>query len=111
MLSEIVNLGALKSCQDTDVPTKIKNANIFTDFIHPSVSIFFKAPECDTYFKKGSKNSEHNYRPIRILKNICKANKKVVSKQIGDFMEDFFSKFQCDLYELLLLNSMLIVSV
>ena len=36
ILNEIVNLDALKSCQDTDVPTKIikENVDIFVDFIH-----------------------------------------------------------------------------
>ena len=38
ILYEIVNLNAWKSCQDTDVPTKIikENADIFADFIHPA---------------------------------------------------------------------------
>ena len=36
ILNEIINLDALKSCQDTDVPTKIikENVDIFVDFIH-----------------------------------------------------------------------------
>ena len=40
ILNEIVNLGALKSCQDTDVPTKIikENTYIFADFIHQTVN-------------------------------------------------------------------------
>ena len=46
-------------------------------------------------FKKGSKNSKHNYRPISILKNISKVYERVMFKQIGDFMENYFSKFQC----------------
>ena len=46
-------------------------------------------------FKKGSKNLKHNYRTISILKNISKVYEKVMFKQIGDFMENYFSKFQC----------------
>ena len=40
ILNEIVNLAASKSCQDTDVPTKIikVNADIFEEFIHPAVN-------------------------------------------------------------------------
>ena len=63
MLYEIVNLDALKSFQDTDVPTKVikENADIFTDFIHPAVntstnknefSSFLKLADIKTVFKK-----------------------------------------------------------
>ena len=40
ILNEIVNLAASKSCQDTDVPTKMikVNADIFEEFIHPAVN-------------------------------------------------------------------------
>ena len=46
-------------------------------------------------FKKGSKNSKHNCRPISILKNISKVYERFMFKQIGNFMENYFSKFQC----------------
>ena len=105
ILNEIVNLDALKSCQDTDVPTKIikENAAIFADFIHPAINAsinknefpsFLKLADVMPVFKKGSKNSKHNYRAIGILKNIFKVYERVMFKQIGDFMENFFSKFQ-----------------
>ena len=40
ILIETVNLDASKSCQDTDVPTKIikENSDIFADFIHPAIN-------------------------------------------------------------------------
>ena len=106
ILNEIVNLDASKSCQDTDVPTKIikENADIFADFIHPAINTtinknefpsFLKLADVIPVFKKGSKNSKHNYRPISILKNISKVFERVMFKQIGDFMENYFSKFQC----------------
>ena len=106
ILNDIVNLDASKSCQDTDVPTKIikGNADIFADFIHPAINTtinknefpsFLKLADVIPVFKKGSKNSKHNYRPISILKNISKVYERVMFKQIGDFMENYFSKFQC----------------
>ena len=105
ILNEIVNLDALKSCQDTDVPTKIikENADIFADFIHPAINASINKNEFPSFlklagvlpvFKKGSKNSKHNYRAIGILKNIFKVYERVMFKQIGDFMENLFSKFQ-----------------
>ena len=46
-------------------------------------------------FKKDCKNSKDNYRPISILKNISKVYERILFKQIGTFMDNFFSKFQC----------------
>ena len=56
---------------------------------------FLKLADVIPVFKKGSKNSKHNYRPIIILKNISKVHERVMFKQIGDFMENIFSKLQC----------------
>ena len=78
----IVNLDVQKSCQDTDIPTKIikENADIFTDFTHQAIDAL----------------STILFRPIRMLKNISKVYERVMFKKIGDFMENVFSKFQCD---------------
>ena len=106
ILQEIACLDASKACQDTDVPTKIikENADIFTDFIHPSINAsinngdfpsFLKLANVIPVFKKDSKNSKDNYRPISILKNISKVYERILFKQIGTFMDNFFSKFQC----------------
>ena len=106
IFQEIVCLDASKACQDTDVPTKIikENANIFTDFIHPSINAsinngdfpsFLKLANVIPVFKKDSKNSKDNYRPISILKNISKVYERILFKQIGTYMDNFFSKFQC----------------
>ena len=82
-LNDIVNLDASKSCQDTDVPTKIikENADIFADFIHPAINTtinkndfpsFLKLADVIPVLRKCSKNSKHNYRPISILKTFLK---------------------------------------
>ena len=81
-----------------------EKSDIFTDFIPPAISAsisknefpsFLKLTDVIPFLKKGSKNSKHNYRPISILKNISKVYERVMFKQIRDFMEVFFSKFQC----------------
>ena len=46
-------------------------------------------------FKKGSKNSKENYRPISILPNISKIYERCMYKQMSDYLGNFFSKFQC----------------
>ena len=53
MLSEIVNLGALKSCQDTDVPTKmLTSLQILFTRQFPS---FLKLPNVIPISKKARK--------------------------------------------------------
>ena len=46
-------------------------------------------------FKKGSKNSKENYRPISILPNISKIYERCMYKQMSNYLGNFFSKFQC----------------
>ena len=104
IFQEIVCLDASKAYQDTDVPTKIikENAVIFTDFIHPSINAsindgnfpsFLKLPNVISVFKKDSKNSKDNSRPISILKNVSKVCERILFKQIGTFMDNFFRNF------------------
>ena len=104
ILQEIICLDASKACQDTDVPTKIikENADIFTDFIHPSInasinngdfSSFLKLANVIPAFKKDSKNLKDNYRPISILKNISKVYERILFEQIGTYMIIFFQNF------------------
>ena len=50
-------------------------------------------------FKKGSKNSEENYRPISILPNISKIYERCIYKQVSDYLGNFFSKFQCGFHQ------------
>ena len=65
------------SINNNDFPTFLKHANIIPAF------------------KKGSKNIKDNYRSISILKNISKVYRRITIKQIGEYMDPFFSKFQC----------------
>ena len=46
-------------------------------------------------YKKGSKNSKENYRPISILPNISKIYERCLFKAISNYFENIFSKFQC----------------
>ena len=47
-------------------------------------------------YKKGSKNSNENYRPVSILRNISKIYERRLFKPISNYFENIFSKFQCD---------------
>ena len=106
MFKEIIGLDASKASQDTDVPTKIikETADLFTYFVLPSINASFDNDDFPKFlkyaniipaFEKGSKNLKDNYRPISILKNISKVYERIMFKQIVEFMDPYFSKFQC----------------
>ena len=50
-------------------------------------------------FKKGSKNSKENYRPVSILPNISNIYERCVYKQMSGYLGNFFSKFQCGIHQ------------
>ena len=45
--------------------------------------------------KKGSRTDKENYRPISILPNISKIYERCLIKQLTNYFEDYFSKYQC----------------
>ena len=105
-LKEIPNLDTSKACQDTDVTTKIRkeNADIFADFLHTSFNEFVKKSEFPSVlkqanitpvFKKGERDYKHNYRPVSILSNVSKIFERIIFRQISNYMDSFFSKYQC----------------
>ena len=67
------------------------NASVY-ERTFPSV---FKFADVTPIFKKGSRNSNDNYRPIRILKNLSKVLESIMYKQMATFMDKYFSNFQC----------------
>ena len=44
-------------------------------------------------YKKGSKNSKENYRPVSILPNISKIYKRCLFKPISNYFENIISNF------------------
>ena len=104
VFQEIVCFDASKASQDTDVPTKIIKGyvNIFTGLGHLSITAsinnagflsFLKLANVIPVFIKDYKNSKDNYRPISILKNTSKVYERILLKQIGTFMDNFFQNF------------------
>ena len=89
-----INLDASKASQEDDIPTKIikENSDIFSNFLCQSfnnmidVCIFptsLKLANVTPVYKKGSKNSKENYRPISILPNISKIYERCLFKAIS----------------------------
>ena len=106
ILKEMQNLDASKACQDSDVPTKIlkENSDILADFLHTSFNEFVKKSEFPSVlkqanitpvYKKGERKCENNYRPVSILSNVSKIFERIMFRQISNYMDSFFSKYQC----------------
>ena len=95
-----------KACQDTDIPTKIlkESADIFADILHASFNEFVKKSEFSSVlkqanitpvFKKGVRECKNNYRPISIFSNVSKIFERIMFRQISNYMDSFFFKYQC----------------
>ena len=102
ILKEIKNLNSAKATQEHDIPTKILKEN--ANFLHPAFNECVetrKFPSClkqvdmTPVFKKGSRNSKDDYRPVSILPNVSKIFEKPLFKQMSDFFDNIFSMYQC----------------
>ena len=109
-IKEINNLKKNKATPSTNIPTKIVkvNSEIFGDFIFENFnnnvfySIFprlMKNAVITPVYKKGTKTSKGNYRPVSILSNISKLYVRLMFKPISEYLEPISSKFQCSFCE------------
>ena len=104
---EILKLDVNKASQSSgDIPTKIviENVDIFGDFICTSYNITVKSSQfyqnlkladITSAYKKGKKDMKENYRPVSILPNLSKIFEKLVFKEMSQFFDKIFSKYQC----------------
>ena len=104
VIKEIKNLNASKASREDDIQTKTieENSDIFSTFIYQSfnnmtdVSIFptsLELANITPVYKKGSKNSKENYRPVIILPNISKIYERCLFKPISNYFENIISNF------------------
>ena len=103
---EILKLDVNKASQSSDIPTKIviENVDIFGDFICTSYnntvksSQFYqnlKLADITPAYKKGKKDMKENYRPVSILPNLSKIFEKLMFKEMSQFFDKIFLKYQC----------------
>ena len=104
VIKEIKNLNASKASREDDIQTKTieENSDIFSTFIYQSfnnmtdVCIFptsLELANITPVYKKGSKNSKENYRPVSILPNISKIYGRCLFKPISNYFENIISNF------------------
>ena len=93
VFKKVNTLNTAKVCQQSDIPTKIlkQNSDYFADYFYENInqciskSIFpsdLKLADVTPVYKKKSKNSKDNYRPVSILSNISKIYKRCIYDQI-----------------------------
>ena len=113
VLKEIKILNSAKATQEHDITTKIlkEKADLFADFLRSAFNECVetgKLPSClkqadiTPVFKKGSRNSKDNYRPVSILPNISKIFEKPLFKQMSD---NIFPTYQCGFRKVLVLST------
>ena len=100
------NLDTAKASQQSDIPTKIlkQNSDYFAECFYENInrciskSIFpsdLKLADETPVFKKKSKNSKDNYRPVSILSSISKIYERCIYDQIQLFFDSLLLKYQC----------------
>ena len=103
---EILKLDANKASQSSDIPIKIvkENIDVFSDILCSSFNSSIKLSKIlenlkqahiTPAYKKGKKDVKGNYRPVSILPNLSKVFEKLMFKQMSQFFQNIFSKYQC----------------
>ena len=106
MKRAIESLDPNKAAQEKDIHTNIlkQNSNFFAFHCQKDTNTFIstskfpndlKEADVIPVYKKKSKLSRENYRPISILANFSKVYERCLYDQISKYFETRFSKFQC----------------
>ena len=103
MRREIFNLDDSNATQCGDIPAKILKESIYiylneliTDIINSSLRTGYfpeelKMGEIFPMYKKKDSLDKANYRPVRILSHLSKVFKRLMYRQIDDYMNDKLS--------------------
>ena len=98
-------LDVSKAIQESDIPIKIIEAT--ENFFAEAICFYFKKslengkfPNClklaniTPVFKKGTRASKNDYRPVSILPVFSKMFERLLSRQLSEFFDNILSKFQ-----------------
>ena len=102
----IHNLNIRKSCQTTNIPTKVIkwNSDILAKFIYKHFNYCndrgefpneLKYAELVSVHEKNCKQDKENYRPVSILSNFSKVYIKILCSQLYNYFENILFPSQC----------------
>ena len=105
-MQKVKTLDTAKASQQSDIPTKIlkQNSDYFVEYFYENIKQCIsklilpsdlKLADVTPVYKKKSKNSKDNYRPVSILSNISKIYERCIYDQIQLFLDSLLSKYQC----------------
>ena len=107
ILRIIKSLKVSKASQQSDIPTRIliDNSEYFASYFHENInyclgeSLLFphdlKLADVTPAYKKKSRSSKDNYRPVSIFSNISKIYERCIYDQIQNYFDQILSKYQC----------------
>ena len=106
ILKKVRNLYTVKPSKQTDIPTKIlkHNSEYFAEYFYDNINYCIensnfpsdlKSADVTQAYKKKSKTSKDNYRPISILSNISKVYERRIYEQLQSYFEKILSPYQC----------------
>ena len=106
ILKKVQKLNTSKASQQSDIPTKIlrENDKFFARFFHENINLCLnhdifpsdlKIADVTPAYKKKSKYSKDNYRPVSILSNMSKIYERCIYDQIEKYFDVILSKYQC----------------
>ena len=107
ILNKVRNLNVSKASQQSDIPTKIliENYEYFACYFHENINyclnesltfpLDLKLADVSPIYKKKSKSSKDNYRPVSILSNISKIYERCIYDQVYSYFDKILSIYQC----------------
>ena len=106
----IRNLNIRKSCQTTDIPTKVikLNSDILAKFIYKHFSYCIdrgkfpnelKHAELVAVHQKNCQRDTENYRPVSVLWNFSKIYEKILYSQLYNYFENILFPSRCGFRE------------
>ena len=105
-LKMVRNLDTAKASKQTDIPTKMlkHNSEYFAEYFYDNINYCIensnfpsdlKSADVTPAYKKKSKTSKDNYRPVSILSNISKVYERCIYEQLQSYFEKILSPYQC----------------
>ena len=106
ILKKVRNLDTAKASKQTDIPAKIlkHNSEYFAEYFYDNINYCIensnfpsdlKSADVTPAYKKKSKTSKDNYRPVSILSNISKVYERCIYEQLQSYFEKILSPYQC----------------